>query len=299
MKLITYQLKGETKLGAFSNSSGGETVVDLARAYAATGQGGAFPADMIALLQEGEAGLAKAQAALAVGENSSDYTVPVSAITFLPPVVRPGKVIALGRNYAEHAKEGGADVPEHPMWFHKTHTSLNGHLQPVLIPPGTSKVDFEGELAVIIGKTCKFVSVEEALDYVAGYAVANDITARDWQRRTTQFTAGKMVDTFGPLGPALVTKEEIADVQKLRIRTQLNGQLMQDGHTSDMIFSVAVSIADLARITTLEVGDVILTGTPDGVGFARKPPVFMKEGDVISVEIEGIGTLTNCLQNYQ
>jgi 2-keto-4-pentenoate hydratase/2-oxohepta-3-ene-1,7-dioic acid hydratase in catechol pathway len=122
---------------------------------------------------------------------------------------------------------------------------------------------------------------------------------RDWQRRTTQFTAGKMVDTFGPLGPALVTKDEIADVQNLRLRTYLNGQVMQDGNTKDMIFSVAVSIADLARICTLEVGDVILTGTPEGVGFARKPPVFMKEGDVVAVEIEGLGTLTNPLKNHQ
>ena len=295
MKLITYQLNGETKLGALS----GDNVIDLARAYATVSHSDSFPTDMIALLNEGEAGLTKAKLALAEGEQSAAYSVPVTAVTFLPPVVRPGKVIALGRNYAEHAKEGGAEVPEHPMWFHKTHTSLNGHLQPVIIPPGTSKVDYEGELAVIIGKTCKFVSVEEALDYVAGYAVANDVSARDWQRRTTQFTAGKMVDTFGPLGPALVTKDEIPDVQKLRIRTHLNGQLMQDGHTSDMIFSVAFGIADLSRICTLEVGDVIMTGTPEGVGFARKPPVFMKEGDVVSIEIEGLGTLTNPLKNYQ
>jgi acylpyruvate hydrolase len=294
MKLITYQANGETKLGALS----GESVIDLARAYAAVSHTDTFPTDMITLLQEGEAGLTKARLALAEGEQSAAYSVPVSTITFLPPVVRPGKVIALGRNYAEHAKEGGAEVPEHPMWFHKTHTSLNGHLQPIIIPPGTSKVDYEGELAVIIGRTCKFVTVEDALDYVAGYAVANDVSARDWQRRTTQFTAGKMVDTFGPLGPALVTKDEVPDVQNLRIRTHLNGQLMQDGHTSDMIFSVAVSIADLSRICTLEVGDVIMTGTPEGVGFARKPPVFMQEGDVISIEIEGLGALTNPLKNY-
>ncbi|MBX3010379.1 MAG: fumarylacetoacetate hydrolase family protein [Caldilineaceae bacterium] len=294
MKLITYQLQGETKIGALSGSS----VIDLARAYATLSHSDSFPTDMLTLLREGEAGLTKAKLALAQGEESAAYSVPVATVTFLPPVVRPGKVIALGRNYAEHAKEGGAEVPEHPMWFHKTHTSLNGHLQPIIIPPGTSKVDYEGELAVIIGKTCKFVTVEEALDYVAGYAVANDVSARDWQRRTTQFAAGKMVDTFGPLGPALVTKDEIPDVQNLQIHTHLNGQLMQDGNTRDMIFSVAYSIADLSRICTLEVGDVIMTGTPEGVGFARKPPVFMQEGDVISIAIEGLGTLTNPLKNY-
>jgi acylpyruvate hydrolase len=295
MKLVTYQVNGETKLGALN----GEIVIDLARAYAAVSHSDTFPSDMIALLKEGEAGLTKAKLALSEGEQSASYSIPVATITFLPPVVRPGKVIAMGRNYAEHAKEGGAEVPEFPMWFHKTHTSLTGHQQPVIIPPGTSKVDYEGELAIIIGKTCKFVTAEEALDYVAGYTVANDVSARDWQRRTTQFTAGKMVDTFGPLGPALVTKDEIADVQNLRLRTYLNGQVMQDGNTKDMIFSVAVSIADLARICTLEVGDVILTGTPEGVGFARKPPVFMKEGDVVAVEIEGLGTLTNPLKNHQ
>ena len=294
MKLITYQFNGETKLGALS----GENVIDLASAYAATGQAGSFPTDMIALLKEGDAGLGKARSALLASADSAAHTVPIMAVSFLPPVVRAGKVIALGRNYAEHAKEGGAEVPDYPMWFHKTHTSLNGHLQPVIIPPGTSKVDFEGELAVIIGKPCKQVSVENALDYVAGYAVANDISARDWQRRTSQFAAGKMVDTFGPLGPALVTKDEVADVQNLRIRTHLNGELMQDGNTKDMIFSVAFSIADLSRICTLEVGDVILTGTPEGVGFARKPPVFMQAGDMISVEIEGLGVLTNPLKNY-
>ncbi len=294
MKLITYQFNGETKLGALS----GENVIDLASAYAASGQAGAFPADMIALLKEGDAGLGKARSALLASADASAHTVPIMAVSFLPPVVRAGKVIALGRNYAEHAKEGGAEVPDYPMWFHKTHTSLNGHLQPVIIPPGTSKVDYEGELAVIIGKTCKQVSVEDALDYVAGYAVANDISARDWQRRTSQFAAGKMVDTFGPLGPALVTKDEVADVQNLRIRTHLNGELMQDGNTKDMIFSVAFSIADLSRICTLEVGDVILTGTPEGVGFARKPPVFMQAGDMISVDIEGLGVLTNPLKNY-
>ena len=295
MKLVTYQSNGATNVGALV----GDQVIDLAAAHAAAGNSTAFPSDMIALLTAGEAGMAQARAALAHAQQSGAHATAADAVTFLPPVVRPGKVIAMGRNYAEHAKEGGAEVPEFPMWFHKTHTSLTGHQQPVIIPPGTSKVDYEGELAIIIGKTCKFVSAEEALDYVAGYAVANDVSARDWQRRTTQFTAGKMVDTFGPLGPALVTKDEISDVQNLQLRTYLNGQLMQDGNTKDMIFSVAVSIADLARICTLEVGDVILTGTPEGVGFARKPPVFMKEGDVVSVEIEGLGTLTNPLKNYQ
>ncbi len=202
-------------------------------------------------------------------------------------------VIALGRNYAAHAKEGGAEPPKYPMLFHKTAGALIGDKQKIVIPPITEKTDYEAELAVIIGRTCKNVAEADAMDYVAGYTIANDVTARDIQRRTSQFSAGKMVDTFGPLGPALVTKDEIADVGNLQVKSRLNGQLMQDGNTKNMIFNVPFIISYISQIATLQPGDVILTGTPEGVGFARTPPVFMKDGDVISVEIEGLGILTN------
>ena len=179
------------------------------------------------------------------------------------------------------------------MLFHKTHTSLSAHNQTVAIPSVTKKVDYEAELAVVIGKTCKNVSEEEALNYVAGYTVANDLSARDLQRLTSQFTAGKMLDGFCPLGPHLVPAADIADVQNLDIKLWHNGNLMQSSNTSYMIFSVAFTIAFISRICTLEPGDIILTGTPEGVGYARTPPVFMQPGDQVTVEVAGLGQLTN------
>ena len=296
MKLVTYQTKNHPRLGGLLD----DKVVDLQSANKKfTGDSEAtFPHNMIALLNEGKEGLTRVADILAyAAQNPTGITHPLSEVTLLPPVLNPGKVVALGRNYAAHAREGGAEPPKYPMLFHKTAGALIGAGKPVIIPPITEKVDFEGELAVIIGHVCKNVSPAEALDYAAGYTVANDITARDLQRRTSQFSAGKMVDTFGPLGPALVTKDEISDVGNLTIRTTLNSQLMQNGTTRDMIFDVPFIISYISQIATLQVGDVILTGTPEGVGYARTPPVFMKAGDEVSVEIEGIGTLTNALVN--
>lgn len=290
MRLITYQTNQQTYLGALL----GEQVLDLsAIQQAATGES-AFPADMIALLNEGEAGLARVASLIDWAESRpTDFRLPLGEVRLLPPVVRPGKVVALGRNYAAHAKEGGAEPPDYPMLFHKTAGSLLGAGGTIIIPPVTNEVDYEGELAIIIGRACKQVSPAQALDYVAGYTIANDVSARDLQRRTSQFTAGKMLDTFGPLGPALVTRDEVPDPGNLSIRTTLNGQVMQDDTTANMIFDVPFTISYISQIATLEVGDVILTGTPEGVGFARKPPVYMQDGDVISVEIERLGVLTN------
>jgi len=284
MKLITYQSANGPKLGALSN----DQVIDLCSVDSN------LPTTMMDLLAAGEAGMTQAAAAIA-NADSAAHTQPVDQVTLLPPVLRPGKVIALGRNYAAHAKEGGAEPPDYPMLFHKTATSLIGAGGTVIIPAGTERVDFEAELAVIIGKVCKNIEETDAFDYIAGYTVANDITARDWQRLTTQFTAGKMVDTFGPLGPALVTKDEAPDPSNLRIKSILNGEVMQDGNTTMMIFSVPYLVSYISKISTLEPGDVILTGTPEGVGYARKPPVYMKDGDVITIEIDGLGTLTNPL----
>ncbi|MEM7336116.1 MAG: fumarylacetoacetate hydrolase family protein [Chloroflexota bacterium] len=274
MKLVSYQGRGAKGIGVLD----GENIIPISKV-----------SDMINLIHLGDEGRTLAQAALEAREEA----IPASEITYLPPVVRPGKVIALGRNYAAHAAEGGAEPPKYPMLFHKTHTSLNGANCPVVIPEGTKRVDYEAELAVIIGKTCKNVSEAGAFDYVYGYAAANDITARDWQRLTSQFTAGKMVDGFGPLGPTLVTADEIEDVQNLNITSHYNGQLMQSSNTKMMIFSVAFTIEYISKICTLEPGDVILTGTPEGVGYARKPPVYMQPGDEIVVEVEKVGVLKN------
>ncbi len=272
MRLVTYSHNDKTQVGAVV----ADHVVPVAE-------------EMIALLESGADGMAVVAEKL----SADALGVPVADVTLLPPVLRPGKVIALGRNYAAHAAEGGAKVPDFPMLFHKTHTSLTGANSTVVIPDGTNAVDFEAELAVIIGKTCKNVSKEDAMDYVAGYTVANDITARDWQRRTSQFTSGKMVDGFGPLGPELVTADEIEDIQNLDIKCWVNGELMQSSNTKMMIFPVAFTIEYISKITTLEVGDVILTGTPEGVGYARTPPIYMKAGDEVTVEVESIGRLTN------
>jgi len=292
MKLITYQTKGQPQLGVIRN----EQVIELASAHRAlvNEAEALFPADMIELLKQGPAGLNQVTAIVDfAGANPADFVLPLDRVKLLPPIPRPGKIIALGRNYAAHAAEGGSAPPDYPMLFYKPATALLGAGGTIVIPPTSEQVDYEGELAVVIGRTCKQVSPEVALDYVAGYTIANDVSARDIQRRTSQFAAGKMADTFAPLGPALVTRAEIADPGDLQIRTTLNGQLMQNGNTKMMIFDIPFTISYISQISTLEVGDIIMTGTPDGVGFARTPPVFMKDGDVISVEIEGLGTLTN------
>lgn len=275
MKLVTYQTDGQPQLGAIR----GDQVIDLKPAYQAMVNDvtASFPDDMIALLAEGDSGLEKVAAVIEFVESqSANFLQSLAQVTLLPPVVRPGKVIALGMNYTAHAAEGGNKLPDYPLLFHKTSGSLLGSGGTIIIPPNSSQVDYEGELAVIIGRPCKQVSPEEALDYVAGYANGNDVSARDLQRRTSQFTTGKMLDTFGPLGPALVTRDEIPDPGNLRLQSKLNGNIMQDGNTNMMIFDVPFTISYISHIATLEVGDVIFTGTPEGVGFARTPPCLFK-----------------------
>jgi 2-keto-4-pentenoate hydratase/2-oxohepta-3-ene-1,7-dioic acid hydratase in catechol pathway len=221
-------------------------------------------------------------------------------------VVKPGKVLApvapsvilcIGLNYAKHAAEGGKPPPERPIWFMKLPGTVQNPGDPVRVPtrqPST-KVDYEAELAIVLRKTAHNVSRADALDYVLGYTCANDISARDWQRDLGggQWNHAKAFDTFCPLGPVLATPDEIKNPNALRIRSVLNGQVMQDSNTSDMIFDVPAIIEFLSADKTLPAGTLILTGTPEGVGFARKPPVWLQPGDTITVEIEGIGTLSN------
>jgi acylpyruvate hydrolase len=213
-------------------------------------------------------------------------------VELVAPISDPPRIFAIGRNYAEHAREGGADVPDFPMLFFKPATSLVGPGAAIVIPPSTQRVDWEGELAVVIGSGGKYVSEDQALEHVAGYSVANDVSARDWQRRTTQFDAGKMFDTFCPLGPAIVVDRDL-DPQDLRITTTVNGQVMQDGWTGDMIFPVARLVSYLSEAVALLPGDIILTGTPAGVGYARPEPIFLAPGDVVEVEISRVGRLSN------
>ena len=211
--------------------------------------------------------------------------------------VSPPNILAIGLNYRRHAAEGGKGVPERPMLFIKGTNSLQNPGDPIELPRrlASAEVDYECELAVVIGRACKNATRGSALDYVLGYTAANDVSARDWQVRWNggQFCQGKSFDTFCPMGPLLVTRDEIPDPNRLRIRTLLNGETMQDWNTSDMVFDVAALIEFLSGSKTLLPGTVILTGTPHGVGCARKPPVFLKAGDSVTVDIEGIGALTN------
>lgn len=291
MKLVTYQTpQSSPRVGALQ----GETVIDLAAAHAATGGHSPFPTTLQTLLEAGEAGLALAREALACADqHPGKFSVPNPSATLLAPLPRPGKIICLGRNYAAHAKEGGAEVLEYPILFIKPATSVIGPGATIVVPPSTSKPDYEAELAVVIGRTCKDVDEAHALAYVAGYTCANDVSARDLQKRTHQWDQGKMLDTFCPLGPALVTADEIPDPGQLDIKSVLNGEVMQHSTTALMIFSVPFTISYISKIATLEPGDIILTGTPDGVGQARNPPVFLQNGDTISIEIEKVGTLSN------
>ncbi len=214
----------------------------------------------------------------------------------LAPIV-PVDILCIGLNYREHAKESNSEIPKNPMLFIKASNTLNNPGDPIPMPRLTKEVDYECELAVVIGKKAKDVSRERALDYVFGYTAANDVSARDWQREKSlgggQFARGKSFDGFCPLGPWIVTRDEIPNPNGLRIRTILNGQTMQDHTTGDMIFDVPTLIESLSSTMTLRAGAVILTGTPQGVGFARKPPVWMKAGDKVVVEIERIGRLEN------
>ncbi len=223
-------------------------------------------------------------------------TVPMSGLQLLPVIPHPGKIICIGLNYRDHAKEGGNAVPDYPAVFMRTTTSMVAHGQPLLRPPASDKLDFEAELAVIIGRSATRVTAGNALDHVAGYACFNDGSVRDYQRKSTQWTMGKNFDRTGGFGPELVTADELPEgARGLSITSRVNGAVMQDGNTSDMIFDVATLIEILSEVMTLEPGDVIATGTPAGVGYARKPPLFLKPGDVCDVTIAGIGTLSNSI----
>jgi 2-keto-4-pentenoate hydratase/2-oxohepta-3-ene-1,7-dioic acid hydratase in catechol pathway len=221
--------------------------------------------------------------------------VKLAGATLLAPVPRPGKIVCIGLNYRAHAEEGGNPIPDYPTVFMRGATSLVGPGEAMIWPEVSDKFDYEAELAVVIGRTATNVGAK-ALDHVAGYACFNDGSVRDYQHKTTQWTMGKNFDRTGGFGPELVTPDELpAGAAGLRILSRLNGEIMQDSDTGDMIFDVATLIATLSEAMTLEPGDVIATGTPAGVGFARKPTVYMRPGDRCEIEIEGIGTLTNTI----
>ncbi len=214
-------------------------------------------------------------------------------IEMLSPIANPGKIICVGLNYPQNKKNILQDFPEYPILFHKVSSALTGHKKTIILPKISKAVHYEGELAIIIGRRAKQISPESALDFVAGLSIANDVGAMDIQDRSSQWTSGKMFDTFCPLGPVLVTLDEILDLDNLRISTKLNGELVQDGSTGDMIFGVRDLVSYISELTTLEPGDIILTGSPKLVGDQPDPQTLLKSGDVISIEIENIGILSN------
>lgn len=250
-----------------------------------------YTGSLFELMGRGGSALAEAGKALAGGREISVVDIDV-----LPPIPNPGKIVCVGLNYREHAAESNVVPPEHPTIFSRFSTSLIGHGAPIIRPRISSQLDYEGELVAVIGKTGKHISHECALDFVAGYSIFNDVSVRDIQLRTSQWTLGKNFDGTGAFGPYLVTANALpVGGRGLRLVTRLNGEVVQDASTNDLIFDIATLIAELSSAFTLEPGDIIVTGTPSGVGMARSPQKFMNAGDTCEVEIEGIGTLRNSI----
>jgi len=280
MRILCFEKDGTSRLGVRH----GDGVVDLSLAAPD------LPRDLLSLIKAGPDAMARAKAAA----DGASATVPLAGLTLRLPIADPPKVLCVGRNYAAHAREGGAEPPSYPDIFMRSRLSLIPANAPIIRPKLSSHLDFECELLVVIGKHTSKVGEDEALDAVAGYSLFNDATLRDYQRRTTQWTVGKNFDNTGPFGPEMVTPDELPrGCVGLRIQTRLNGEVMQNANTADMIFPVATTISLLSQTMALEPGDLIATGTPEGVGYARKPPVWMKDGDVVEVEVEGIGVLRN------
>ncbi|MBI3969481.1 MAG: fumarylacetoacetate hydrolase family protein [Chloroflexi bacterium] len=288
MRLVTYQYHGVARLGAVV----GNTVVDVTAALHASGAPVA-PDNMLSLLEGGDDLLAATRSALAAG-NQLEHR-PLDQVKLMAPVQHPRKIICVGLNYKAHAAEGGREPPKVPMYFAKFATAIIGPGDTIRLPKVAQQVDYEAELVVVIGKRAKHVSEANAYDCVAGYMNGNDVSARDLQRETSQFLRGKASDTFAPIGPYLVTKDEVPDPSNLSVKLWYNDvpEPMQSSNTSDFIFNIPTLIRSLTEILTLEPGDLIFTGTPEGVGLYRNPPVLLKPGDRVRVEIGNLGVLEN------
>lgn len=277
MRLMMFDAGGAARLGVME----GDEVV--------AASGADVPATLLEVIEGGRAALTAVSGAIGGGERLTAGDVKPAL-----PIARPPKMICIGLNYALHAKEGGHDIPTYPSVFLRMTSSLVAAEQDVVRPKVSEQLDYECELAIVIGKGGRHISEADALDHVFGYTLFNDVSVRDFQRKTAQWTPGKNFDGTGPLGPVVVTTDELPEgAAGLRITTRVNGETMQDSNTSDMIFSTQRIIAVLSEFMTLEPGDIIATGTPSGVAHARKTPTWMRAGDVVEVEVEGIGVLRN------
>lgn len=278
MKLATFTYQNQTRIGAVIENHIVDGLADVS-----------LPTDMIAFLEQGTSALQKMQSLISSEKNR----LPLADVKLLAPIPRPRKFLGIGLNYADHVDETGLEKPEYPMFFTKQSSCVIGNGDAIQIPPVSEKVDYEGELAFVIGKKCKHVSVENAHEVIAGFTIVNDVTVRDWQFRTPTWTIGKSFDTHGPMGPWIVTADEIANPHALSLKTWVDDELRQNSNTGCMMFNCYEMIAYLSQAMTLEVGDVISTGTPSGVGVKMKPRGYLKAGQVVNIEIESIGTLSN------
>ena len=280
MKLATFSVAGSQRLGLVD----GDRVTSLSDRIAA------MPKDMIGLIAAWGELSRKVEGTTPAG----DYKL--SEVRLLAPVPRPGKMLGIGLNYADHIAEAGMKRPEHQLWFAKAVTAVGGPFDPIQRPIVSTALDYEAELVFVVGKRCRHVPVERAHEAIFGYCAGNDVSIRDWQMRTGQFTLGKSFDTHAPFGPFIVTPDEI-DPRNLGIRTFVNGEKRQDSNTKHLIFDCAAQVAHLSQVMTLEPGDVMFTGTPGGVGMAMKPPRFLKAGDRVRVEIDGIGAIESVVED--
>ncbi|NQZ97040.1 MAG: fumarylacetoacetate hydrolase family protein [Myxococcales bacterium] len=282
MKLITFSHENRTRIGVHD----GDSVVDLADAAPA------LPTEMCAFLAAGRAALDAARSAVAGDQGRLD----AASVRLLAPIPKPSKVLAVGLNYRDHIEETGMKTPEIPMIFNKQSTSVTGPFDPIHVPRASDKLDYEGELAVVIGRRCRHVPRDRAAEVIAGYCVADDVSVRDWQMRSATFTMGKSWDTHCPLGPWLTTADEV-EPHTLRLETWVNGELRQNSNTEQLLFDCFTLVEHLSTAFTLEPGDVISTGTPSGAGALMNPRKYLVAGDVVKVEIEGLGAIENtCIE---
>ncbi len=279
MRLVTFAEDGVEKIGVRV----GEDVFDVTKASES------FGGDMIGVIKGGSA----AKEALKTAAANAQAR-PLSSVKLLPPIPRPGKILCIGRNYAAHAAEGGAAPPTYPEVFVRFPSSLIAHGDPLVLPKASDKFDFEGELVMVIAKTGRHVAESDALDMIYGWSLFNDGSVRDYQRKASQWTMGKNFDGTGAFGPDIVTADEVTPGGVgLQLQTRVSGETMQNANTRDLIFPIAKLIWHLTEVMTLEAGDIVVTGTPEGVGYARKPPRFMVPGDTVDIEVEQVGVLSN------
>lgn len=282
MKLATFTHNGRTRIGIVK----GDAIVDLSVAAPD------LPKNMLRFLKAGDGAMAAARAAA-----DETATIPLADVRLEAPVLKPGKIMAIGLNYADHVAETGAQLPKHQIWFSKAPTAAAGARADILKPVVSDMVDYEAELCVIIGKRARHVPAARAHEVIAGYCCGNDVSVRDWQKRTGQFVIGKSFDTHAPIGPWLTTADEVKDPHALAILARVNDEVRQQSNTSNLIFNCFDQIEELTKAMTLEPGDVIFTGTPGGVGMAMDPPLYLKDGDNVRIEIEGLGVIENTVRN--